>query len=73
MGEDLLGDRGDPSFAKFINGLIPTIVSQRMTLCALLKTKPVGDVLQSNVLTQPTDDDDEAERMDDETFHTVQR
>ena len=52
------GEEGRPrrsSPAKSRNRLTPTIISQRMTSCALPKTEPVGDALQSTVL-QPIDE-----------------
>ena len=55
-GEDPQGDRGGPSPAKFRDGLTPTITSHRVTSCALPKTEPVEDTLQSTV-PQPTDDE----------------
>ena len=37
----------------------PISISQRMTLCALPKTEPVGDELQSTALLSTDDDDDD--------------
>lgn len=55
MGEDPLGDHGDPSLTMFKNGLTPKIVSQRMTSRALSKTEPGGDILQLIVCSNTAD------------------
>ena len=57
-GEDPQGDRESPFPTKSRNGSTPTSTSQRMTSCAMPKTEPAGDALQSTAL--PTDDDDDA-------------
>ena len=49
-GEDPQGDRISPFPAKPRNGSTPINICQRMTLCAVTKTEPVGDDIQSTAL-----------------------
>ena len=64
-GEDPQGDRISPFPAKPRNGSTPINICQRMTLCAVTKTEPVGDDLQSTAL-RSTDDDDNSNDDDDD-------
>ena len=52
------GDRRSPFSAKYRNVLTRISICQRMTSCALPKTEPVGDDLQSTALRSTDDDDD---------------
>ena len=64
------GDRRSPFSAKYRNVLTRICICQRMTLCALPKTDPVGDDLQdlqSTALRSTDDDDDDDDDDDNET------
>lgn len=58
MGENTMGSHKDPFLVKFMNGLTPTIVSQRMTLCSLPKTELVEYVILLIILMYLTNNDD---------------
>ncbi|CAH3022055.1 unnamed protein product, partial [Porites evermanni] len=58
-GEDPQGDCKSPFPAKSRNRSTPISISQRITSCALPKTEPAGDALQSTALRSADDGDDD--------------
>ncbi|CAH3174258.1 unnamed protein product, partial [Porites lobata] len=62
-GEDPQGDCISPFIAKSRNRSTPLSISQRISSCALPKTEPAGDALQSTALRLANDDDDDDDMM----------
>ena len=58
-GEDPQGDCISPFIAKSRNRSTPLSISQRISSCALPKTEPAGDALQSTALRSADDGDDD--------------
>ena len=58
-GEDPQGDCISPFIAKSRNKSTPLSISQRISSCALPKTEPAGDALQSTALRSANDGDDD--------------
>ena len=58
-GEDPQGDCISPFIAKSRNRSTPLSISQRISSCALPKTEPAGDALQSTALRSANDGDDD--------------
>ena len=65
-GEDPQGDCISPFIAKSRNRSTPLSISQRISSCALPKTEPAGDALQSTALRLANDDDDDDDDDDDQ-------